>query len=153
MDRQLAQASLNEIEDRQRQVATTTDQQGSPWWYVTGFGAFFLLITVGVDLGDLWGPGWPGMLADYAFPLVGIAAVWALDAALHRSMGVKARRPTRRAATRQLVLVLLFLVVYIALGTALRLHDVEWDSTLSGVAATLVFVGCSLALRSGRADQ
>ncbi|TWF74631.1 hypothetical protein FHX44_11512 [Pseudonocardia hierapolitana] len=53
-------------------------------------------------------------------PAVGIAGIGGLAMALHRSMGV---RPRRRAA------------------------DVSWDSTISGVVATLVFLGGSLALR------
>lgn len=146
MDPRQAQASLDEVRTREQQIADVVARDGSPWWYVGGIAAAFLAVAVSSDLDDLWG-GWIGPVLDYAVPAVGIGGIGGLAMALHRSMGVRPRRCSGRVLRGMVWLAVAFLVVYIGLGTALRLAEVSWDSTISGVAATLVFLGGSLALR------
>jgi hypothetical protein len=147
VDRREAQASLDEVRTREQQVADVVAREGAPWWYVGGIAVVFLAIAVSSDLDDTWGTGWMGLVLDYAVPAVGIAGIGGLAMALHRSMGVRPRRYSRRFRRGVLWLALAFLVVHIGLGTVLRAADVSWDSTISGVVATLVFLGGSLALR------
>lgn len=147
MDPRQAQASLDEVATRERQVAEVVAREGAPWWYLGGIAAVFMAIAVSSDLDDIWGSGWTGFVLDYVVPAVGIAGIGGLAMALHRSMGVRPRRYSRRFRRGVLWLAVAFLVVYIGLGTALRAADVRWDSTISGVAASLVFLGGSLALR------
>ena len=147
MDPRQAQASLDEVRTREQQIADVVARDGSPWWYVGGIAAAFLAVAVSSDLDDLWGAGWIGPVLDYAVPAVGIAGIGGLAIALHRSMGIRPRRYSGRVLRGMVWLAVAFLVVYTGLGTALRLAEVSWDSTISGVAATLMFLGGSLALR------
>lgn len=147
MDPRQAQASLDEVRMREQQIADVVARDGSPWWYVAGIAAAFLAVAVSSDLDDLWGASWIGPVLDYAVPAAGIAGIGGLATALHRSMGVRPRRWSGPFLRGTVWLGVAFLVVYIGLGTALRLAEVSWDSTISGVAATLVFLGGSLALR------
>jgi hypothetical protein len=147
MDPRQAQVSLDEVRTREQQVADVVARDGSPWWYLGGIAAAFLAVAVSSDVDDLWGGSWIGPVLDYAVPAVGIAGIGGLAMALHRSMGVRPRRCSTPFLRGTMWLAVAFLVVYIGLGTALRLADVSWDSTISGVAATLIFLGGSLALR------
>ncbi|HYH29265.1 MAG TPA: hypothetical protein VD903_02675 [Pseudonocardia sp.] len=147
MDPRQAQASLDEVRTREQQIADVVARDGTPWWYLGGIAAAFLAVTVSSDLDDLWGAGWIGLVLDYAVPVAGIAGIGGLAMALHRSLGVRPRRYSGRVLRGMVWLGAAFLVVYIGLGTALRLAEVSWDSTISGVAAVLVFLGGSLALR------
>jgi hypothetical protein len=147
VDPQEAQASLDEVRTRERQVADVVARDGAPWWYVGGIATAFLAVAVSSDLDDIWGADWIGLVFDYAVPAVGIAGIVGLAMALHRSMGVRPRGYSGRVLRAMVWLAIAFLVVYIGLGTALRLAEVSWDSTISGVAATMVFLGGSLALR------
>jgi hypothetical protein len=135
------------VRTREQQIADVVARNGSPWWYVGGIAAAFMAVAVSGDLDDLWGAGWVGFVLDYVVPAAGIAGIGVLAMALHRSMGVRPRRYSGRALRGMVWLAVAFLVVYIGLGTALRLADVSWASTISGVVATLVFLGGSLALR------
>jgi hypothetical protein len=147
MDPRQAQASLDEVRNREQQVAGVVARKGTPWWYLGSIAAAFLLVAVSSDLDDLWGAGPLGLVLDYGVPAVGIAAILGLAMALHRWMGVRPRSWSGRFVRGMAWLAAAFLVVYIGLGTALRLADVSWDSTISGVAATLVFLGGIVALR------
>lgn len=147
MDPRQAQASLDEVRTREEQVAEVVARDGAPWWYLGGIAAAFLAVAVSSDLDDLWGAGWMGPVFDYVVPVVGIAGIGGLAVALHRSMGVRPRRYSGPFLRGTVWLAIAFLTVYIGCGTVLRLADVGWDSTISGVAATLVFLGGSLALR------
>lgn len=146
MDERQAQEALNEVRTRERQVDEVA-RRGSPWWYVTGLAAVFLAISVSSDLDERLGTGWPGQVADYAIPLVGLAIIWWLFAALNRSMRIRIRRYSGKTKAYQVCVLAAFLFVYIGLGTVLRLYEVTWDSTISGAVATLVFVGGFLAIR------
>jgi hypothetical protein len=154
VDRQQAQDSLDEVRTREKQVTDAVARDGAPAWYLGGIAVVFLAIAVSGDLDDRWGAGWAGPVFDYVVPAVGIAAIGGLAAALHRSMGVRPRRYSRPFVRGAVWLAVAFLVVYIGLGTVLRLAGAGWAGTISGVAATLVFLGGSLALRASgsRAD-
>ena len=147
VDAQQAQDSLDEVRTREQQVADVVARNGSPWWYLGGIAAAFLAVAVGSDLDDLWGSTWVGGVLDYGVPAAGIAAIAGLAMALHRSMGVRPRRYSGPFVRGTVWLAVVFLGVYIGLGTALRLAEVSWDGTISGVVAALVFLGGSLALR------
>jgi hypothetical protein len=147
MDPRQAQDSLDEVRTREQQIADVVARDGSPWWYLGGIAAAFLAIAVSSDLDDLWGAGWVGPVLDYGVPALGIAGICGLALALHRSMGVRPRRYSRTFLRGTAWLAVAFLVVYIGLGTALRFADVMWASTISGVVATLVFIGGNVALR------
>jgi hypothetical protein len=147
VDPRQAQASLDEVRTREQQIADVVARNGSPWWYVGGIAAAFMVVAVSSDLDDLWGVGWVGFVLDYVVPAAGIVGIGVLAMALHRSMGVRPRRYSGRVLRGMVWLAAAFLVVYIGLGTALRLADVSWASTISGAAATVVFLGGSLALR------
>lgn len=153
MDPRQAQDSLDEVRTREQQIADVVARDGSPWWYLGGIAAAFLAIAVSSDMDDLWGAGWIGPVLDYAVPALGIAGIGGLALALHRSMGVRPRRYSGPFLRGTVWLAAAFLVVYIGLGTALRLADVSWDSTISGVVATLIFLGGSLALRRTAAPR
>jgi hypothetical protein len=147
VDPRQAQDSLDEVRTREQQIAEVVARDGSPWWYLGGIAAAFLAIAVSSDLDDLWGAGWIGPVLDYAVPALGIAGIGGLALALHRSMGVRPRRYPRQFLRGTVWVAVAFLVVYIGLGTVLRSADVMWDSTISGVVATLIFLGGSVALR------
>jgi hypothetical protein len=157
VDPQQAQASLDEVRTREQQIADVVARDGTPWWYSGGIAAAFMAVAVSSDLDEFWGTGWVGPVLDYGVPVVGIAGIGALAIALHRSMGVRPRRYSTQASLGIALLGTAFLVVYIGLGTALRMADVSWDSTISGIVAVLVFLGGSLALRraagAGSASQ
>jgi hypothetical protein len=138
---------LDEVHTREQQIAEVVARDGSPWWYVGGIAAAFLAVAVSSDLDDLWGTGWIGVIFDYGVPAVGIAGIGGLAMALHRSMRVRPRHHSAGVGRGTMWLAIAFLVVFIGLGTALRAAGVSWDSTISGVAATLVFIGGSLVLR------
>jgi peptidoglycan/LPS O-acetylase OafA/YrhL len=105
------------------------------------------------DLDDHWGTGWVGLVLDYGVPVVGIVVIAGLAMALHRSMGVRPRHWPRPFLRGTVWLGVAFLVIFIGLGTVLRLADVGWDSTISALAAALVFLGGSLALRRARGTE
>jgi hypothetical protein len=147
VDPRHAQASLDEVRTREQQIAEVVARDGSPWWYVGGIAAAFMAVAVSSDLDDLWGTGWIGTIFDYGVPAVGLAGIGALAMALHRSMRVRPRHHSAEVRRGTIWLATAFLVVFIGLGTALRAAGVSWDSTISGVAATLVFIGGSLILR------
>jgi hypothetical protein len=147
VDPRHAQDSLDEVRTREKQVADVVARDGAPWWYTGGIAVAFLVVAVSSDLDDLWGASAMGPVFDYVVPVVMIVGIGGLAMALHRSMGVRPRRYSRPFRRGTLWLAVAFLVVYIGLGTVLRLADVGWDGTISGVAATLVFLGGSLVLR------
>jgi hypothetical protein len=147
VDPRQAQASLDEVRTREQQVADVVARNGTPWWYLGGIAAAFMAVAVSSDLDDIWGAGWAGPVLDYGVPVAGLAVIGVLAVALHRAMGIRPRRYPSRATRGMVWLMVAFLVVYIGLGTALRAADVSWDSTISGVAAVLVFLGGSAALR------
>jgi preprotein translocase subunit SecG len=147
MDPRHAQASLDEVRTRERQIADVVARDGSPWWYVGGIAAAFMAVAVSSDLDDRWGTGWIGAIFDYGVPAVGIAGIGGLAMAMHRSMRVRPRHYSAGVRRATMWLAVAFLVVFIGLGTALRAAEVSWASTISGAAATLVFIGGSLLLR------
>ena len=153
MDPRQAQDSLDEVRTREKQIAEVVARDGSPWWYLGGIAAAFLAIAVSSDLDDLWGAGWIGPVLDYAVPALGIAGIGGLALALHRSMGVRPRRYSRQFLRGTVWVAVAFIVAYIGVGTALRFADVMWDSTISGVVATLIFLGGSVALRRSAAAE
>jgi hypothetical protein len=153
MDPRQAQASLDEVRTREQQVADAVARDGSPWWYLGGIAAAFMAVAVSSDLDDLWGATWLGPVFDYVVPLAGIVGIGVLAGTLHRSMGVRPRRYSTPFLRGAVALAVAFLVVYIGLGTLLRLADVSWAGTISGMAATLVFLGGSAALRRTAAPR
>jgi len=147
MDPRQAQASLDEVRTREQQVAAAADRNSAPVWYVVGIAAAFLAAAVSTDLDDLWGDGWAGPVLDYGVPAVAVAVIVVLGMFLNRSIGVRPRRWSGPLYRGMVWLAVAFVVVYIAVGTVLRLAGVSWDATISGVVAALVFVGGSIVLR------
>ncbi len=149
MDPQQARESLNEVRAREHQAIDEIRRKSSPWWYITGVAAVFLAISVGNDLDELAGTGWAiDVFFDYLIPLVGIVLLWRLGVALHRSVGMRPHRSHYHGRVGAFTLALwgAFLVIYLGLGTVLRLYDVPLDSTIAGAAAILVLVVGSLVL-------
>jgi hypothetical protein len=147
VDPRQAQDSLDEVRTREKQVADVVARDGAPWWYMGGIALAFLVAAVSNDLDDRWGASWMAPVFDYVVPVVVTLGICGLALALHRSMGVRPRRYSRPFRRGTLWLAAAFLVVYIGLGMVLRLADVGWSSTISGVAAALVFLGGGLVLR------
>lgn len=147
MDAREAKASLDEVRAREQQMAREAARQESPWWYVGGIAAVFLTIAVSSDLDDRWTAGWSDALFGVVVPVAGFLVIAGLALALRRSLAIRPRRYSRRAKRGGLWLAAAFLIVYIGLGTGLRLADVSWDSSISGAVATLVFLAGSALVR------
>jgi len=147
VDPRQAQDSLDEVRTREKQVADVVAEGGAPWWYMGGIAVAFLVAAVTRDLDDLWGASWMGPVLDYVVPVVVTVGICGLAVALHRSLGMRPRHYSRPFRRGTLWLAVAFLVVYIGLGTVLRLADVGWSSTISGFVASMVFLGGGLVLR------
>lgn len=154
MDSRRAQAALDEVQTRRRQVTETALRESSPWWCVGGLSAVFLVIAVSDDLDGRF-TGWVHDVVNYGVPVVGLLIICGLMLALYRSTRVRVRRYPRRVLGVTLGLAVALLGVYIGLGTLLRAYDVAWDHTISGAAAVLVYLAGyavyarSVAARSG----
>ena len=136
-DRQQAREALAEVRGRQEQVATIVWRHGVPAWLVGALAVLYLVTSVAQDVRTQI-PQWNGPFLKWVVPGIGLLAVAAVLVVVHRRLGLRPHGPAGRAYTVLGALVLAFLVLAIAIGTALRANDIAWDQTLSTVAATAV---------------
>lgn len=142
MDSEQARDSLDEVDARERQVLEREGAAGLPWWYIAGMA---VVLFAGGASGDL-DSGWQ---STYVPLIGGVLVISALAFAVRRSAGVRPHPSRhRRARTRVLVgTVVAVLVTNIAVGTVLRLYDVELDATIAAAPATVLFVAGTYWLR------
>jgi hypothetical protein len=126
-----ASKALDEMRRRTEQTLRRGSPRHVPTWYRIGTAAGLLLIWSSGDV-DVWAVSF-GMLA------AGAGAILVLTRALERVTGVRLRAGALRLAPIAL-LAGAMVVTAIVVGSVMRLYDIPFDSTIGGLAASLVWM-------------
>ena len=130
MDVDEAARALNEMQRRNQQTVAQGSPRRAPVWSVLGSAAGLALVFASGDVS-----GW----AATALLVAGVLLTALVAVALERVTGVRLRIRGSRWWPMAL-LTAVMLVVAIVVGTVLRFYDVPVASTLSGLAAAVVWI-------------
>jgi hypothetical protein len=126
-----ASKALDEIRRRSEQTLRTGSPRRVPVWYRVGTAASLLLVWASADA-DVWAVS-TGMMA------AGLALLFLLTWRLERVTGVRLRAGALRLLPIA-VLTAAMVVTAIVVGSVMRLYDVPFDSTIGGLAASVVWM-------------